>query len=533
MKIGDILDAIEVTSALPSAFPELLSRAWVTARFGRELVGLHTNAVALGSALLKLNDFFDPRSGLTDDHCIVIPFHEIPRGRSSLDRTALLDHLRWMIDSRRDVRIIGMIVGAVNKALSDRRGRAKAGRIPTLQLERLADDLLAALDDSLERELAMALLTGELHRLPAAIEKLGANKPQRIPRYVRDMMILWGLLDLQIIAARLFHAEWYALGAGKPGDPELVTIRSVRAVLEKFLAAAREFEEAFRTGKDDPKLGAKAKAFLIEHGLEAHALRNAKAMGLSDEEIAPGGLPKAKKEQLKRYLQFVGAGAEVIKKGFDQSLTTASHTRLEYAQMAGQTGKLKVSNRIFDTRADIEAKLEAYRSAATERFSMPVLTSLAYAIKRVTEALSKIPADEGILHWQPSPSDEPTLWRSDVGSELHKELFQIYRHVFVRDHRRLPMEAKKDQQSKTEKRKGGKVKADPAHFERIINPKESPQVVVANGAGLPKQTFSDANLLAAFREGGEGVREGAYIDRLHESSISWRFDKRSKRVTKR
>ena len=537
VKIGQLFDAIEVTNFVPSAYSELLLRSWTTARFGAELYGFHDDAEALGSSLLKENDFFKARSGLTDDHRILFRLEEIKRDHLSLNETAIREHLSWMVDSRRNPQTIKLVLQAINEPLRKGETSSFSSAAPQLVLQRLAGDLSQGLANPQQRQITEALLTGKLHQVAVEAAQMQDLPPQLIQR-IREMCILWALLDLQIMAARLFHAEWNVLEAGGLNDPNLVTVRSVNALIKDFMKKARALTDAFKAGKDGSKLGKKLDHFIAEHGLEAHAKRNAAAMGLSAH-LPSGTLPPELQAELLAFLENAEEIAQHIHKAFGESMQSnaRTYTRLQYAKQVNQTGKLKLAPDRFHSGKDREAILEANMSTSTIRFSMPVLTALIYAIQRMTATIGGLPTGDEIASHKADSNAPPALWDDRTQSVIKQRLIEVYRNLFARDHRRIADDKKDpftlpDEEDDFALVPVAQAKNLPPKVALVMGAGQSPSIMVdlelerrqyGVKARPPKEAIRDANILEGYRSGPVRAPEELYIDRLFESSLARRL----------
>lgn len=426
MKIGHIFDAITINNPLPSNVIDELMNSLVYLRYGAALVGFHDNPTRLGAAVLKSDDFFRIGSGLVDSHHIVFDLDEIRSKYDGGSAPQLLEHLQWMVDSRRNPNTIRLIMAALNEAL------AKAD-IEAIDLPRLARDLEAGLADADEKALTQSLLTGKVSTIEDESEKLSqASKPVPVRR-VREMLVVWALLDLQIIASKLFHAEWNALETGGE-NPDLVNIATIRDILEKFRDHAREVAKAFRTGRHDPKLARSTRWFLRKYGLEAHAVRNGLSMGFTLDELRSSQPPKSKRRQLGRFLDAVEKEAERIYQKFEPVDPSDTHYTVEdSAKLHGQSVKVKMGAPQSQTPTQIQAKERHRTRASSNRYSMSALVALIYGVRRVVEAIASIPADDRVSQFTGVPRPETGLLSQDAQSKLVEQLVPIYRHLFTRD----------------------------------------------------------------------------------------------------
>jgi hypothetical protein len=554
MKIGQLLDAIEVTSLKPKSFPDLLIRSWTLVRFGRDMIGKHKDAEALGKKLLAQTDFFKARSGLTDEHRVVFAIEDLKRDHLSLNKQAFIHHLEWMVDSRRNPETIRLVLDAYR--LPTKKG-AKNSFPEVFDLHRLAGDLAAGLSKPEEKGLTEALLTGRLYLTAEKASELESAGHTLPIRRIREMMVMWAILDLQIIVARLFHAEWRAL---ENDDPTLIRLSSVHNLIQKLVKQARAMERAFNTGKDNPKLTAKVEKFLDEHDLRKHARRNGFSMGLTQTQMMPGGASPKIRGQVKRYLQHVRKAGERIVGGFEASMDkdAKSPTRLEYAKSVNQTGKRKLAASPFHSWEDVDGIREARMNASTSRFSMPVLTALVYAIQRVTATIGSMPGDRRIAQYTADPNGPPEMWSEQDQLIIKSRLIDVYRNLFVRDHRRIADEADEtddceltaeldrsfldDDDGQHVLVKPSSARHLPEKIKHILGVGYRPDEMVdhsLNGAGTgrtKKRKYRDAimhaNILDGYRQGTMHAPEEAYVGPLFESSVGSRIkapDKKKKK----
>lgn len=420
MKIGHILDAIEISSFVPSEYPSVLQLGYEIARFGRPMTGLSTNPLALGRELKRQRDFFHCRSGLLDSHRVMFDLDDILAGANGRS-VALASHLKWMIDCRRNPGTISVILDQFKK----QKDKRQHDDLATLSPEILATALLAHLDTPAEKNIAVALIEGDFSKIP---DQLSASAPpsKKLQRTIRRMYVYWCLFDLQIMSSRLFHAEWNALEAGAMEDPSLVTMNTVTGLMERLREAAIEFETAFKNGLDGDDLSERWHHFIKEHGLEGHARRNAALMKID----AAGRMPPSQRRKLIRFLNDVRLRAEHVHGEFVATRTdkTELKTIVHRARMPNEKRVAKQS-----PKDEIAAILEANACASSMRFSMPVLTALSYSVLRVVAAIRAIPADENISSYRGEQDEEFELLSPGSASALRSRLLMIYRGLFSRD----------------------------------------------------------------------------------------------------
>lgn len=531
MKIGHFFDAIEVTEFVPSAFRKLFIRSTIIARFGRQLEGLHDNPVALGSALLKATDLFKDRSGLTDDHRVLFSLEEIKRDHPWMNEAAIGDHLGWMIDSRRNSETINLVLDVINDSVPRNRAKSFTNYTPTLSIQRLARDLLAGLKNPDERELTEALLTGRLYLVREKAQRITKLHPN-ILRRVREMFILWALLDMQIMATRLFHAEHFALETGDENDPTLMTIQTINDLILDLSKKAKMMVKAFASRKNDRTLRKELDAFIKDNGLEGHARRNAKSMGISDAELVPGAQTPELRKKLSSFLKHLDAETDKLVQGFGESTQrgTKTVTRVDFAKEVNSTQKLKFASKPLSSGDKKKGTEEAKLSASTTRFSMPVLTALAYSVRRVTSAIASLPVNHQILSHDAAADALPALWDDATQAKIRQGLLGVYRHLFTRDHRRISKSGQGPFVLPSHDEPNALVKvADAqnlsAHKSAIFGVGQSPSDIMASDkASNPKGTWGQVSELEEYRRGNHREPEDEYIDRLFECSLGWRLE---------
>ena len=510
MKIAHLLEAIEISKATPKAFPELYLRAFQSARFGNSLIGKTDDPYELGAGLLAQGDFFKARSGFLDTQRVYFPVDAI-LSRSSSPTEAIRDHLRWMLDCRRETDTIRLIVGVLNKPATVGTRASRLRHVRKLSLDLLANDLAKGRANEDERALVDALLSGELHRICCEISKL-EGRPKGVPtQMIREMLVVWALFDLQIIAARLYHAERHALETGEAYEPQITTIASVGALMKEIATFADAFVAAFKAGKMSSELDEKLRAFIQHHDLERLALRNGRAMGLTEDEMQSGGISTKKLEKIARFLAFLSKIARILLAGFDASVQPEAkrYTRVELATIHASTLKLKYREE-FHTPKAVKKQYEGNMRASMTRFSMPTLTALVYGIRRVTETIASIPADTSITSFRADAEHPAQLWTKRSQAEVRKQLLGIYRMLYTRDQRSsdgiedLP-----------------KALSLPLASSGGFQPTELVENAIAKRD--PKEAISSAKLLDQYRHAVPDEPETQSIAKAFESSLQWRF----------
>jgi hypothetical protein len=178
-----------------------------------------------------------------------------------------------MVDSRRNPETIRLILTEIQHCGGVRGDPAYNKELVNLRLQGLAEDLSKALSKPSEAVIAKALLEGNLYKVRAELSARD-EVDGVLAITVRRTYILWCLFDLQVMAARLFHAEWNALETGGMHDPRLVSVRAVKALVSELLEWAEKIEKAFKAGASEREISESLRQFIKEHDLEAHARRN-------------------------------------------------------------------------------------------------------------------------------------------------------------------------------------------------------------------------------------------------------------------
>lgn len=511
MKIAHILAAIRVSSLDPTSYPAMLMNAWVTARFGEDMIGRHEDRRELGRRMLKMKDFTKVPSGFTDKQFILFPLELLPSTAEGLRA-----HLPWMLVASGNKQTVSEILKGINGATKT----AHKGKVPALKLDRLADDLAQTLSKGspAEVELTQALLTGELHRVKALAAMLTPEEEKLATRRVREMYMIWAFFDLQIIACRYFHAEWNALEAGWD-NPDLVKHSTVQALATTLVETARELEMLFAQGANGADLGPKLRAFVEHNGLEAHAQRNGASMGFTVEELKTGLIPASRRAELARYLTHVRKEGEALLERYVAHGESHVPLRIDKANHWRRT---RANN---FTLPGLRTRWVFNLTASSERFSMSTLLGLFYAVDRVVATMGALPLTADIFEMDGSEPAAAALLPPQAQLALKKVIFPIYRHLFTRDvdHTKRTDAEYRDEADVTRPDVLEKVRTPGnRRWQKHMGVGLTPEEILNDPSGSeprPRNALCEANQLHAYRKLEEPQDERAIQDRWHESSL--------------
>lgn len=416
MKIDHLFKAIEIDELDHRRFSKHLAQAWRQVRFANPPAGYH-GSDQIGAALLTRDNFAWKSSGWFDSNGITFPLNLVPRKHAELR-----EHLEWMLDCRRNADVVQYIWLAVTKALPTKLEARKYGprrtKISTLALD--LEDLLTHIP-----ELAEPLLSGRLAEVRTwFIDHSEDPRAEKAAPAAWLMVVVWALFDLQVIAYRLFHAEWNPLDAGME-SPESMTGESLEKLAKELLQFARGCDEAFRSGRQIDDLPSDLHAFIADHKLIEHAERHAAALGIDAASIRDGGFDR---RALERYLRYLRHWFERILAFCAQEGRTPGQDFVAYANHAA--GKSKARYAASRDRAGVGGgTAPLHRRVASLRFSVPALTALLYAIDHVFDELNKL--ELGYEGSDGKRFRSPIFGKRELG-RVRRHLYAIYRDLFVR-----------------------------------------------------------------------------------------------------
>ncbi len=233
------------------------------------------------------------------------------------------------------------------------------------------------------------------------------------------MIIIWALFDLQVIAYRLFHAEWNPLDAGMD-SPENMTLESLEKIAKELTDMAAQATATFRSGGGVDEADPRLRVLIERHDLLANASRAADRLGINEETLRTSAFePK----DLVRYLRYLQQRLNRWLKVFQKSGFRPRYTLVGYAHHAAGTSKGRYKAKSLGIK----------QSVATVRFSVPAITALLYAVEGVVEQLGMLPSRGkfGDLATD-SPRGSKPLFGKQQRSKITAALFTVYRDLFVR-----------------------------------------------------------------------------------------------------
>jgi hypothetical protein len=403
LNLSYLFDAIDITSLDPRRFSSHLVTAWQKIRFANPPQG-YAGSDEIGAALLSRDNFAWKSSGWFDENGITFPLDMLRR-----DRIGIEQHLEWMIDCRRDSDAIQYLWKSLKKKL---KRDPLPGQPRRFELPQVASRLHALLID--EPSLGESLLSGRLAQAFSWFEdQPKSSNTEKHLQTTWSMLIIWALFDLQVIAYRLFHAEWNATDAGMDNSLNMSgqTLEKVGSELLEFATKA-DFE--FRRGMSLNDVPADLANFIATYDLERHARRHVAALG-----IASGDLMKAKFE-VGRYLEFLSRFMGLLVARLRRQGNVPSEDVVTYIKQQGR--KLKVR-----TRPKSKLKRPMHESVASLRFDLPPLAGLYFAVENVIEQLSAVQIPVGLPEGR-----SKKVFDCRAQSSISRDLFTIYRDLFVR-----------------------------------------------------------------------------------------------------
>ena len=418
MKIKHIFAAIELDSLDPARFPKHLVDAWRRIRFSAPPDG-YSGSDRIGAALIGTDNFAWKSSGWFDRTGITFPADLLPR-----DETELLAHLEWMIDCRRNRDTLAYLWNSAQKLLP----RQLVG---TCFVERKKLSELAGALSHLSRSepfLVRALLSGRLWRASALVAKKHERLRSREHlNTVVSMVIVWALFDLQVIAYRLFHAEWNPLDAGMD-SPENMTLESLQKIAGTISDMGNRATKAFQKGQGVDQADPELRDFIAENDLLSVARKNAVRLKI-------GGLSSsnrvAERQAIASYLRYLQGRLAEIERIFARRAIRPRLTVTGYAAHAAGVSRGRFApGPIRDPKA---RALESKQSVATARFSLPAMTALLYAVESVVGELGALPSGGRVRREADGQfKGGRPLFKTQQRKQLIARLFAIYRDLFVR-----------------------------------------------------------------------------------------------------
>lgn len=418
MKIKHIFAAIELDSLDPERFSKHLVDAWRRIRFASPPSG-YSGSDKIGAALIGTENFAWKSSGWFDQTGITFPAGLLPKYDNEL-----LGHLEWMIDCRRNQDTVAYLWNSVRKMLPTHPPAHCFVKQKTLG--EIAGDISRLAED--EPLLAKALLTGRLSRASALV----AKKHQSLSscghlNTIVAMVIIWALFDLQVIAYRLFHAEWNALDAGMDST-ENMTVGTLQQIARTIAEMAKRTAKAFKNRKRISELDPELRDFVLENDLVNVARQNAARLKISRTSVKDRA---HEREAIAGYLQYLQGRLTEIGRVLGNGRDRRRLTLVGYAAHAAGTSKGRFRAVPLD---DKKARaLESKQSVATARFSLPALTALLYAAEGVVSELAKIPSGGNVVRNADGLfSGGRSLLQPKQRKNLIACFFPIYRDLFVR-----------------------------------------------------------------------------------------------------
>lgn len=416
---------------LPSAISELaivnsLTRSIAQIRFSRP-------AGSCGDLLELYHRTFDLELAISGDYCVVpsgwIENHRVnlPKHFKLDDERKIVTRLKRMIHAPNDEEAIEAILASASYVTSDTSDGTKKRRRLITSVANLAQRLASARRQN--TEYVDGLLNGHLGQCIEIIaaDRLGALRRDRAIELLLAMARLWGLHDLQIIAAKL-HQSIYA--------PTSNLFEKVGAGFQSFQA----------TMKDPKKMGEMAK---IAFGL------------LPRKDGGEAVLPSF--EEQRRFWGFVHSGelkAMARELGLELGFTSEelddvdNRTFNDVPKIAKVLRRFTAAAKIAGT--EIVAGLETqwddgaptqksksntrsvpHLSAAALRYGLEAPAALAYAIVAFIDLSEQLPTMVENCLSNKLPGDLPKSIGTHIATGDNRVTFErmlaAYRAIFLRD----------------------------------------------------------------------------------------------------
>lgn len=417
---------------------------YVEARYGK----FHTTSLRapleLGRSLLASRDFCRTAAGLADDHRVMLPVGNLLQSKSDI-----ADRIRFMLHAPSNQGVIDSLLNSLTRlqdagdhaddrpARKKRRAAPVRGWLANLDIDDLAERIVTfGASNSI---FARSLMRGDLERAAERGREIADDEERReASNLVRILALVWGLFDLQIIAARLFHCEHggYANGTPDAPEPALTTESVVKMVRILHRAGHAAYIRAFKRSRltvADKKELQWLDKFIEQNDLRVLAAREGERLGFTLNELA--GLDqadRAQEDRLYRYLIATAYYAKQIKKAFDAvdknyraTLAGAAAVAYPSRPTKGANGKPPLPKMVA----------EGHLEACVQRYGVPTISALTFAVVSTVTTVSRLPEGDALLQDGFSVAQA----RGDVTSRTHEEtdvirqLIWLYRNVIVRD----------------------------------------------------------------------------------------------------
>ena len=409
LKINHLIDALEIENLDPSRFPKIVADTWGKLRFADPVLGLQTYSAsdAIGAKLLATDNWAWIASGWFDSSVITFPADQQP-----VTSDEILFRLERMLDCRQNDEVLQYLWQALFKQ-TKRKFEAKN----SVAWRTSINDVALGLDGMQHREprLFKALMAGQLSEVRRFADdnpRIQSNKE----RYntVCWMCAVWALFDLQVIAYRLFHAEWNGLEAGLE-SPEACTLESLEAIATDVSKLVSESKAAFENGLRTEDLSQDLQNLIATNNL----LGKAKAIaGASGEKQHERGFIELQKE-VELYFKYIEEKFGEVFQFFDKRRRRPRTNLLGYAHIANDKRRGHVPDTVIKHNGK---SYEIKHDVATTRFSIPAVAGLYYAVDRIVDDLHELPK---LLDSRAKP-----FFASK--RSVKEALFTVLRDLFVR-----------------------------------------------------------------------------------------------------
>lgn len=444
MVIKEFLTLVKIYDLSVGRYNQKIYDLYVESRYGEIQASSFRLPLALGKALLASTDFCRTAAGLADDHGVMLPV-----GNLLQSEEAVADRLRFMLHAGRNLGVIDSVLAsltrlqnygdhACDKQIRKKRfGKNARGWLASLDLNGLASRITAFA--VLHPVVARSFMRGDLERAAKSARAITADQDRsEAAALIREIALVWGLFDLQIIAARLFHCEHGSYAGGSPDAPHAaLTTESVSKMIKILDRAGQAaYNRVFkrdRLSTADEKEQDWLDKFVDDNELRVLAVREGERLGLTRTQLA--GLDDVDRDQEKllyRYLIATAFFGKQVKRAFKAMEKNQRTTLVGEAAVSYPSRPAKGSN-----GKNVLPKIvsERHLEATLQRYGASTIALLTFAVVSTITTVSRLPKGEALLRhgFKVSQARGDLASRTHEESDVIRQLVWVYRTLIVRD----------------------------------------------------------------------------------------------------
>lgn len=440
MVIKQLLDLVRINDLSVGRYHRNVDDLYLDVRFRGFRTTSWRASLKLGKALLSSGDFCRGAAGLVDEQRVMLPVGAILQCQYDI-----ADRLRFMLYAPRNDGMIDSLLGSLTRLqglgddVDDRKKRRSSkmrGRLARLDI----DDLAKRIENFAlsHHNVARSSMRGDLKAAASKAREIPSDHERReAAKLLREIALMWGLFDLQIVAARLFHCEHGGYANGSPDAPHAaLTTESVGKMVKTLdragrAACIRIFKRTSSLTPSEQKELNWLDRFIEEKELRSLAVREGEKLGFSRTEMAGlDDVDPVEEEGLLRYLMASAFFAKQIKKSFErmeknERTTLAGEAAISYPSRPAKGGKPPLPKKTT----------ERYLEATIQRYGVSTVSALTFAAVSTITTVSRLPEGDALLKhgFTVAQSRGDPTSRTHEETDVIRQLIWLYRIVIVRD----------------------------------------------------------------------------------------------------